>query len=97
MQEKTYENNLDALNKGIAQLREEIAALADGDERHGGWANFRGKLGEVGAKGEKVAEGIAHEIERHPLIGGMIAFGLGFFIARLLWRRSKIEGNPSSF
>lgn len=122
MQEKTSENDLEALNTAIAQLREEIAALtayvkqpaewridqasvdgeslleglADGD-KNGGWTGFRHKLGEAGARGEKVAEGLAHEIERHPLIGGMIAFGLGFFIARLLFRRSKIEEHPTSF
>ena len=62
---------------------------ANGDTCHGGWTGFRHRLDEAGAQGKKVAKGLADEIERHPLIGGMAAFGLGFVIARLLFRRSK--------
>ena len=99
MDGKAHTNSLDELNAGIAQLREELAALAaymrkpagseiekpsvDG-ERPGFW----NRLGEAGARGEKAADGLAHEIERHPLIGGLVAFGLGFLLATLLFRRS---------
>ena len=61
----------------------------NGDKCHGGWTGFRHRLDEAGARGKKVAKGLADEIERHPLIGGMAAFGLGFVIAKLLFRRSK--------
>jgi hypothetical protein len=59
------------------------------DPGNGRWMAFRRGLDEVGARGEKVAKGLADEIKRHPLLGGMAAFGLGFVIARLLFRRSK--------
>ena len=62
---------------------------ANGDKCYGKWTGFRHRLDEAGARGEKVAEGLADEIRRHPLIGGMAAFGLGFVIAKLLFRRGK--------
>ena len=115
MKEKTPEQDLDALNAGIAKSRQEIAALVaglkklaerkidessvhrkhqqegpdNGDRSHGRWTGFRHRLDEAGARGQKVAQALSDEIERHPLIGGMAAFGLGFVIARLLFRRSK--------
>lgn len=61
----------------------------NGDTWHGGWTGFRHRLDEAGARGKKVVKGLADEIERHPLIGAMAAFGLGFVIARMLFRRSK--------
>jgi len=61
----------------------------NGDQYHGGWTGFRHRLDEAGARGERVAKGLADEIERHPLMGGMAAFGLGFMIARILFKRRK--------
>ena len=61
----------------------------NGDKCHGGWTGFRNRLDKAGARGENVVKGLADEIQRHPLIGGMAAFGLGFTIAKLLFRRSK--------
>jgi hypothetical protein len=96
MQETTHGTNLGELSASIAQLRVEIAALAAGMKQEvpgnggkpgSGWTIFRDRLGEAGAKGEKIADGVALEIERHPLIGGMVAFGIGFLIATLLFKR----------
>ncbi|OGQ81016.1 MAG: hypothetical protein A2289_14335 [Deltaproteobacteria bacterium RIFOXYA12_FULL_58_15] len=61
----------------------------NGGTPHRGWKGFRRRLGDVSTRGGEVAKGIAHEIERHPLIGGLAAFGLGFGIAMLLFKRSK--------
>jgi len=61
----------------------------NGDKRHGGWTGFRRRLDDAGSRGGKIVKGLAEEIERHPLLGGMAAFGLGFAIATLLYRRSK--------
>jgi len=55
----------------------------------GGWTGFKHKLDEAGARGEKAAKGLADEIKRHPLIAGATAFGLGFVIATVLFKRSK--------
>ena len=64
---------------------------ANGDKRNGGWTGFRHRLEEAGARGEKIAQGLADEIKRHPLLGGLAAFGLGFGIATLLFKRSKSD------
>ena len=56
---------------------------------HSSWKGFRRRFDDVTHRGGKVARGIAHEIERHPLLGGLAAFGLGFGIATLLFKRSK--------
>jgi hypothetical protein len=98
MQETTHGADLNELNASIAKLRVEIAALAaelrhevpgDGDGPGSGWTAFRNGLGEAGARGGKIADGVAIEIERHPLIGGAVAFGIGFLIATLLFKRSS--------
>jgi hypothetical protein len=62
---------------------------SNGGNRSGAWRSFRHSLDEVSSRGGKVAKGVADEIERHPLMGGLAAFGLGFGIATLLYRRSK--------
>jgi hypothetical protein len=96
MEEAMQETNLGELNASIAKLRVEIAALAaelkrevpgNGGSPESGWTAFRNRLGEASAKGGKIADGVAVEIERHPLIGGTVAFGIGFLIAMLLFKR----------
>lgn len=102
MNETTQKNDLDVLNASIAQLRGEIATLAAylklpaeliidkspvDVERSGFWH----KLDEAGARGKAIANNFGEEIRRHPLIGGIAAFCLGFVIARLLFRRSEMD------
>jgi hypothetical protein len=65
----------------------------NGNKHNGGWEDFRYKLDDVGARGQKVARSLADEIERHPLIGGMAAFGLGFVVAKWLFRSSNSKEN----
>ena len=72
--------------KGDAQSGNGAAEQANGVE---GWRAVQHGLGEAGVRGKRVLSGLAEEIERHPLLGGMAAFGLGFGIASLLFRRSK--------
>lgn len=62
---------------------------ANGHNANGGWTDFRYKLDDVGTRGIKVAKSLADEIEHHPLIGGMAAFGLGFVIAKWLFKSRK--------
>jgi hypothetical protein len=61
----------------------------NGGHGHGEWTDFQYTLDEARAQGEKVVKDLAAEIERHPLVGSMAAFGLGFIIAKLWYRGSK--------
>src|SRR3990172_11168025 len=56
---------------------------AHSEQRHETWTDVQHTLGEAWARNEKVIKDLAAEIERHPLVGSMAAFGLGFIIAKL--------------
>jgi len=94
---KTHGKNLVEMNARVAQSREEITALAaglheepsNGGKHHDSWAGFRHRPDTVSARGGKLAQGLADKIERHPVIGGLVAFGVGFGIATLLFKRRK--------
>ena len=55
-------------------------------ERRSGWPGFRDALGRAGERGGAAARLVASGIESHPVVGGVAAFGLGFSIARVLFR-----------
>ena len=93
-----HEAQLDALNAGLAKSREEMAALAsrlnalsqglaaaEGEESK--WSAIQHRIVAVGSRGKETAQDLVEEIERHPLIGGLPAFGVGFGIATLLFKR----------
>ncbi|RJO66292.1 MAG: hypothetical protein C4523_13030 [Myxococcales bacterium] len=96
---RTQEKHLEALNASIEKSREEIDALAAALKKlpeeggqgstNGKWTALRQRLDEVGAQSGKVVKGLTSEIERHPLVGGIAAFGAGFTIATLLFKRGK--------
>jgi hypothetical protein len=77
---KTDKSDIDGKGAGSA---------VNGNKNHGGWTDFQYKLDDVGARGKNAAKVVADEIERHPLIGGMAAFGLGFVLAKWLFRSTK--------
>ena len=62
---------------------------ANGGHGHGAWTDVQHTLDEAWARNEKVIKDLADEIERHPLVGSMAAFGLGFIIAKLWYGGSK--------
>jgi hypothetical protein len=62
---------------------------ANGGHGHGAWTDFQHTLDEAWVRNEKIMEDLATEIERHPLVGSMAAFGLGFIIAKLWYRGRK--------
>jgi hypothetical protein len=93
-------NEIAALAAGLNKLAEWKTDKSDidgngsrspvnGNKNHAGWTDFQYRLDDVGSRGKKVAKGLADEIERHPLIGGMAAFGLGFVLAKWLFRSNK--------
>ena len=62
---------------------------AHSEQRHETWTDVQHTLGEAWARNEKLIKDLADEIERHPLVGSMAAFGLGFAIAKLWYGGSK--------
>ena len=99
-----HQAQLIALNASIAKSREEMATLAsrlnslatglsDVEGGESKWSALQHRIGAAGSRGKLAAQGLAEEIERHPLIGGMAAFGLGFGLATLLFKRAKSDAD----
>ena len=93
-----------ALATGVKKLAETKAAEPHGEgkpettqqegpahseQRHGTWTDLQHTLDEAWARNEKLIKDLADEIERHPLVGSMAAFGLGFIISKLWYGGSK--------
>jgi hypothetical protein len=60
-----------------------------GEEGHGVFTDIWHKLDASRIQGEKVIKGLAAEVEQHPLVSVMAAFGLGYIIAKLWYQESK--------
>lgn len=62
-----------------------------GDEgtTYGTWEELLHKFTSSKAQGEKVVRGLAAEVEHHPLVSIMAAFGLGYIIAKLWYEEGK--------
>lgn len=59
------------------------------EQGQGAWTDFQHTLDEAWVRNEKIMKDLAVEIERHPLLGSLAAFGLGFIIAKLWYKGSK--------
>ena len=72
--------------------QEEDTPARDGqdkeEESHGVWEDLLRKFNTSRDQGEKVVKGLSSEIERHPLVSVVAAFGLGYLIAKL-WHEEK--------
>jgi hypothetical protein len=64
-------------------------ALESGEQGFGVFADLLHKLDTSRIQGEKVIKGLADEVEGHPLAGFMVAFGLGYIIAKLWHQGDK--------
>lgn len=64
-----------------------------GPEGHGVWADLLHKFDSSRIQGEKVVRDLSAEVEQHPLVSIMAAFGLGYIIAKLWYRGTKNEDN----
>jgi uncharacterized coiled-coil protein SlyX len=96
---------LAALSAGLRRLSEWKSARSpaewkvpaevptNGVKPNGAWTGFRHTLEEAGTKSNAAAKGLAAEIERHPLLASIAAFGTGFAIAKLLFKRTKRHSN----
>ncbi len=60
-----------------------------GEEGHGIWADLLRKFDSSRIQGEKVVRDLSAEVEQHPLVSIMAAFGLGYIIAKLWYQGNK--------
>lgn len=79
----TEQPQAEALHEGAAQ----------GEEGQGVWADLFHKFDSSRIQSEKVVRHLAAEVEQHPLVSVMAAFGLGYIIAKLWYRESKRENS----
>jgi hypothetical protein len=99
MTENSRDKQLDEMTAAIARSRDELAALtatlkrlsSNGTGHDSAWSGFQHGIEVAGSRGRKVAAGVADELERHPILGGLVAFGVGFGIATLLYKRAPSD------
>lgn len=60
-----------------------------GEKGHGVWADLLHKLDSLRIQDEKVVRDLAAEVEQHPLVSIMAAFGLGYIVAKLWYQENK--------
>jgi len=70
----------------------EQSNAADHQEGPGVWEDLLHKFDSSRVQGEKVVKDLAAEVEQHPLVSIMAAFGLGYIIAKL-WYRGTNNGD----
>jgi hypothetical protein len=58
-------------------------------DSHSVWADILHKVGSSKTQGEKVVKDLANEVEQHPLVSILAAFGLGYIVAKLWYRGSR--------
>jgi len=61
----------------------------NGEEGHGAWADLVHNVNSSRIQSVKVARDLAAEVEHHPLLSIMAAFGLGYLIAKLWYRENR--------
>lgn len=66
------------------------------EEISSAWTRFQHQLSKAGKRSKKISKGVAEEIERHPLIGGLATFGIGFFLAKRLFMRKQTGSDKIS-
>jgi hypothetical protein len=77
--------------KKSAGIHAEQAGPTPGDEGHSVWADLLRQFGSSKIQGEKVVRDLSAEVEQHPLVSIMAAFGLGYIIAKLWYRGTNNE------
>lgn len=78
---------------GINVEQPHAASQQDGtnhrEEGFGAWTDLLHKFDASRIQSEKVVKDLAAEVEQHPLVSIMAAFGLGYIIAKLWYQESK--------
>lgn len=78
--------------KNAVGIHAEQAAEADRQEGQSVWTDLFRKFDSSRVQGEKVIRDLSAEVEQHPLVSIMAAFGLGYIIAKL-WYRGTNNGD----
>ncbi|MDD5773604.1 MAG: hypothetical protein PHX78_09095 [bacterium] len=61
------------------------------EKSHQIWADLMDKFYASKARGKKVVREVTTQVEEHPFISIMIAFGVGYAIAKVCTRKAKNE------
>ena len=61
----------------------------DGEQRNDLWTEFLRTFDTSRVQGERAVKNLAAEVEQHPLVSIMAAFGLGYIIAKLWYEGDK--------
>jgi hypothetical protein len=77
--------------KKSAGIHAEQEGPARGDEGRSVWADLLLKFDSSKVQSEKVIRDLSAEVEQHPLVSIMAAFGLGYIIAKLWYQENKQE------
>lgn len=93
-------DDLESIKSSFTQLREDVAGLlgqAFGLGKHGAGAAkeagvdamdaLKERLGDLKGQGFKRVESFERTIEDNPLPAALVAFGIGFVVAKLISRR----------
>jgi len=78
------------VNKAAGIDSEQSNASAQ-QEGFGVWADLLHKFDSSKIQSEKVIRDLSAEVEQHPLVSIMAAFGLGYIIAKLWYRGTNNE------
>ena len=70
--------------------------LAHGEEGHGVLSDLLHKFDSSRVQGEKVVRDLSAEVEQHPLVSIMAAFGLGYIIAKLWYQGTRGADNEDT-
>jgi ElaB/YqjD/DUF883 family membrane-anchored ribosome-binding protein len=77
--------------KKAAGIHAEQSHAAAQQEGLGVWADLLHKFDSSKIQSEKVVRDLSSEVEQHPLVSIMAAFGLGYIIAKLWYRGTNNE------
>ncbi|MCK9419984.1 MAG: hypothetical protein M0R70_11460 [Nitrospirae bacterium] len=69
---------------------------APGEEGPGVWENLFHKFDSSRIQSEKVVRDLAAEVEQHPLVSIMAAFGLGYIIAKLWYQERRTDNEDTN-
>jgi hypothetical protein len=78
--------------KKSAGIHAEQSHAAAQQEGLGAWTDLLHKFDSSRIQGENVVRDLSAEVEHHPLVSIMAAFGLGYIIAKL-WYRGTENGD----